>query len=611
MVEEITLELKHPELIALFALFSFFFLLELRVMLNSPIAFGDEGFHSYVIRYMSTHKEYPVYNPIGDKLYRGGFHGPPFFHLLGASFGLLGYHELILKVFMPFMGTFVLGFTVFLFGKKLFDTRTAFIASIIAVTVPSMVTYSVLVYRDVVFTFIFTMFSLTLLLAVKTKERKYYLIAGILCSITLLTKTPGYVAPVLVGLVFLYTLAVEKKFFKLVKEFLPIGIIFILMTSTFFLRNLYYYKTPACNLPIFDKSHCNYDLGYKSRFKHEGRTHEVGTEVSMFKMGIINYLNFAYGEVWFVPLLFILGVFLFLLRKSKLDVLTLLIFVSFFPVFYITFPGRAEDTARFILPLVPIISLISANYLSKLYETIEKVKESSQWFVLVGLLFIDALVVSNLLPFNKLLKSIIVSGIIASTVYLMQLKKYRVAIMVSIGFVVLSVSMLNLSTKLYAARHFDASAGRYVGYKQFSPALIEACYWIKKNTEKNITLGAVIWGGATAYNCERNCGGGGPDVTYSNNLTLVLSLLKAQGVTHVFVQKFSISWTNEKLSELYPISWIEWMENNPDHFVKVYENGPSLEQCRQMGGCDGTILYEVNYTGVELIPVEDLLAGKF
>ncbi len=37
------------------------------------------------------------------------------------------------------------------------------------------------------------------------------------------------------------------------------------------------------------------------------------------------------------------------------------------------------------------------------------------------------------------------------------------------------------------------------------------------------------------------------------------------------------------------------LEDNPKNFEKIYENGPSLEQCRQAGGCDGTILYKIKF----------------
>jgi hypothetical protein len=134
----------------------------------------------------------------------------------------------------------------------------------------------------------------------------------------------------------------------------------------------------------------------------------------------------------------------------------------------------------------------------------------------------------------------------------------------------------------------------------FSPLFFEACDWVKKDLPEDIRIGA-IWGSATTYNCQRNMGGGPPYEIYNSNLTLALSILKTYNTTHLFIQKFSISWNDEDIGDRYRISYVNFLENNPTRFKKIYENGPSLEQCRQMGGCDGSLIYEVNFTGVEPI----------
>ena len=131
--------------------------------------------------------------------------------------------------------------------------------------------------------------------------------------------------------------------------------------------------------------------------------------------------------------------------------------------------------------------------------------------------------------------------------------------------------------------------------KQFSPSFFEACDWIKGNVEKDARLGCVVWAGATIYNCQRHVGGGSPDITYSNDIDIVMDSLEMQNVTHIFIQKFSISYTNEKLSEKYPISFIDFLEDNPTYFDKIFENGPSIDECKQAGGCDGSFIYKVNY----------------
>ncbi len=44
--KEITIEIKHIEIIALLAILAVFFVFELQLTLSRPIVFGDEGHHA-------------------------------------------------------------------------------------------------------------------------------------------------------------------------------------------------------------------------------------------------------------------------------------------------------------------------------------------------------------------------------------------------------------------------------------------------------------------------------------------------------------------------------------------------------------------------------------
>ncbi len=77
------------------------------------------------------------------------------------------------------------------------------------------------------------------------------------------------------------------------------------------------------------------------------------------------------------------------------------------------------------------------------------------------------------------------------------------------------------------------------------------------------------------------------DVNYTKEIAEKL------GVTHIFVQKFSLS--NQALAERYKVESVQFFEDNPETFKKLFENGPPLQQCLQQGGCDGNIIYEIVY----------------
>jgi hypothetical protein len=88
-----------------------------------------------------------------------------------------------------------------------------------------------------------------------------------------------------------------------------------------------------------------------------------------------------------------------------------------------------------------------------------------------------------------------------------------------------------------------------------------------------------------------------PDIALSRDVNYTVEVAKQNEVTHIFVQKFSIDPNNQHLSEKYDLDFVQFLENNPTHFKKIYENGPPLEQCLQYWqrgySCDGNIIYEI------------------
>jgi hypothetical protein len=538
--KEITIEIKRPEIIVLLGILTVVLVFELQVTFNSPIVFGDEGFHTRMAQFISQNREYPVWQPYeGTKLIKYSFSRPPLWNFLeGSFFFIFGFNEILVKSLTPFIAILV-GLGVFLLGKKIYGKEVGFIAALITITIPSFVTYSVLFYTDTLFVFYFTLFVLAFFLAIKTEEKKYWILSGIFGALSFLTKTPGFAVFPLIALGFLYQVYKKEKIVSLFKNYLILGLFLIFIISPFFVRNYVYYRTPSCALPILDTSGCMVTFDYKSTKEIPGQLEQVGTAMGIFQMGLTNYLNFSYGIFWFVPLVFICGLITIFYKKERTNILILLGILSFIPIFYLSFKGRAEDMARMMLGLSGIIGLTCGIYLKEVYEII---------------------------------------------------KKYYKQLALVVFIFVIFLSFLNFNEKLNMMKQV----------KQFSPTFLQACDFVKRNVSEDALL-MTIWGHQSSYNCQRNIAGfdfpDTGDIVLSENLTLALSRLKAHGITHIFIQKFSISST--PIGEKYPISFIQFLENNPDTFVKIYENGLPLQQCLQAGGCDGNILYEINYTKIQ------------
>jgi len=552
--KELEIEIKNPEILILSLILIILFFLQLKVTLNRPFAFGDEGYHGMLQRYMGLAKDYPKWRPYySNPLGENGVFDNPLWHLLGGSLFMIFGTDIAIKILIPFIGVICVGFATYFLTKQIFENKTiAFTAAIISVTIPSVVTYSVLNYKDAMMTFYFTFFSLTFILAMKTKNQKYWIILGILGGLIILGKTSGFaMVPSLIAMFFIYRLYEEKRLLKVIKEFSSLIIIIALITSTYFLRNFVFYKTPVCSsfFGLFNTEGCNLTkIKYESKYRFEGRTVEVGTEATPIKIGFTNYLDFAYGNLWLLPLFFTLGMFYLIYNKSKIDIMLIIVILSFIPIYYIAFRARAEDTARWLMPLVPIMAIIASSYMSNIYDFMKK-----------------------------------------------HLKTLALVFFIFVIF--------------FSYKNFNQKLQIMDQVKQFSPAFLQACEWIKTNTPKDARLGGIVYMPAAGYNCDRNIAGGGPDVVLSQNKTLALSVLHMQNVSYLFIQKSIIDWSDAKLTERHPISFVKFLESEPKVFVKVYETGPNLDQCKQQGGCDGIIIYQINYTDVKLIPVEKLISN--
>ena len=550
--DEIEFEVKNPELVVLSFFLIALFILQLRVTLNNPIAFGDEGYHGMLQRYIGLNLDYPQWHPYySSPTGELAVADNPLWHLLGASLFMIFRSDIVIKVLPPFIGVICIGYSTYFLGRRLFNSKTAgFIAAILAVTTPSVVTYSVLNYKDAMMTFYFTLFVLTFITYLKDGDKKFGLLTGVFGGLLILGKTSGYaMVPSIFFLFFLLEIIYEKKLFDGVKKFVLPSVLVMLITFGFFIRNLALYNTPICSafIPFFSIEKCNLKkINYQPKYQMEGRTVQVGTELTPVKMGLDNYLDFAYGFLWLLPLFFCLGIFYLLQHKDKEKILLLMAFISFIPIYYIAFKARAEDTARWLMPLVPLMAVTASFYMKFIYELLEKNLKTISIIFFIVLIF-------------------------------------------------------------FAFKNFNQKLAVMNQVKKFSPAFLQACEWVKANTPKDARLGAIVYMPAAGYNCDRNIAAGGPDVVLSQNKTLMLSVLHMQNASHLFIQKSLIAWDDAKLSERHPISFVRYLENNPQDFVKVYESGPPLDQCMQQGGCDGIIIYELNYTGKELIPVEKLV----
>jgi len=531
--KEITIEVKKPEVIILLIFLGFVLFIQLKVSFENPIVFGDEAFYARFAELIAENKDYPKWWPVHyTNMDKTGNSGNNLWILTIAGFLLFGLGETAIRFLPPFI-TFLIGLATFILAKRMYNEKVGFIASVITVTIPAMVTYSVLVYTDVLATLFVLMSFLTFFLAEKEDKKVFWIASGIFGALAFLTKKTGFTAYIFLGLFLFYKIFKEKNLLKVFKRYSLLIAVLILLPATHFLRNFYYYKTPVCDIPyisnFFDTSGCSIH-DFPNKYDFEESIVREGTAKSMYEIGLMSYLNFAYGEIWFVPFSLCCGFFvLFSFRKKTSDTLILLVLLVSLIVFYMYGHGRAEDINRYTLTWAPYIALLSGMWFASVYEFIKKYQKYLALIVIIFVLFMSYQ--------NLIIKSEVMASV-----------------------------------------------------KQFSPAFFEACDWVKENLPENVTL-TLIWGHRAVYNCKRNAIGHSADIYLSRDTNYTKEVARQTGITHIFVQKFSIGQT--PLGERYGIESVRFFEEHPETFKKVFENGPPLEQCLQQGGCDGNIIYEI------------------
>ena len=530
--KEIEVELKNPYLLVLIGFLLVVFYFEINVTLNGPIAFGDEGYHTYIAKEMGTLVEYPIFNPAGTLIHKEGFSRPPLFNLFEGSFYFLfGFSEIIVKFLLPVL-SFFLGLAAFVLFRKLYSAPVSFISAIVLVTAPAIATYSVLFYVDILFVYWFLFAVSFFLLAIKEEKKKYFLFSGIFTALAILTKTPGYILIAFYGLYFLYELWQKKNIVFVLKKYIPLGIIVTLMLVPFYLRNYAYYKTPICGLLFFPTEKCNIDIQYINHEDFVQNTQSASSNASVYKLGLTNYFQFAYGFLWFIPLFAAVGIIYALGKREKVEIAVLLLLLVGSPLFLLTYQGRAEDASRYTLFAIPFFALFIGIYFEKIMEVLKG------YYKYFGTIFL---------------------------------------------LLILIISYYNFSSKVLAMPQV----------KEFSPLFFDACNWVKQNLPQNTIL-LSLYTHPTIYNCQRQAIWelqDLPDIILSNNATLVTQRLKVNGIDYIFVQKFALSGQSYRSS--YPLSFIAFLEQNSQTFKKVFENGPSYNSCVQSQGCDGTAIYQV------------------
>lgn len=497
--------------ILLLVVLAAFFILYSSVSLLYPTAFGDEGFYAANTRWIAENMKLPVYEPMrGTEIYHEKIVIPPLYEVTQAGMWLLG-GETGMKLLIPVF-SIIAAAMLYLFLKRTGRPKAGLIAAIIFLAIPSLVTYSVLNYTDTFLTLMFICAAYFGYVALEENDKKNTVIAGIFSGLGFLAKGSGFL--VLVMIIFYFLLSRKYKSLKNFKTLLIIIAISGIIIVPWFARSLILYNA-VCYHPLLMNG-CDpvtdVTIPKVEGLEFAGRLDTTGTEASVWDIGLLNYFNFALG--WVVLMLVVFGITgMFVKKKTNLMLISLIL--VFIPVFFMSntnifgAAARAEDTARYTLPMVLALAAIAGIFLEDIFDAVKK--------------------------YNKVLAIGIIALLLVSPLIVMQQK---------------------LETMK--------------GVKSFSEGFFNGCDWIKKNTPTDSIIFSV-YAHHTAYFCDRMSVRYLPDseeIQISNNDT-AYEHLKLHGIDYVYIQAFTIS--DKPYSEVTTLDFLNYL-NSSDKFEKILDN---------------------------------------
>lgn len=506
--------------------------INLNVAVSTPIVFGDEGFYASRGEWILHHLEIPKYYHIQghSEAYRDLFirQLEPFF-LVGSFFALGG--EFLVKAMNPILSLLTC-LVVFLLVKRMYSLKAGVLSVLFLSMIPSFITYTIFLYAEA-FAVLLVTSSILLFYRGLKEDRKILLIfGGILSGFAAIEEAGSIIMP----LVFLFIFVLYRK--NWLKNFLLVLCAFFIIAFPLYgYRNFLVFGNPG--IPVlghfFDfpsgreilKNIPQTSVGELKSPQQVG----IGTGATILKMGILNYIQFAYALGPFIFALIGLS-YLFFWRKKK-DLMILIWFFTFLVLSYFAISGgRAEDAARAMIYITVPTGIMGGLSSDRIYDFLKGYGENTG--KVIAVLFI---------------------------------------------FVLLCFGLFSIQTKAESLRPI----------KQFSPAFFKGCDWIRRNTPEDSLL-VNLWGHRAEYACKRDSiyatSPGGKAMLLDGNDTSY-EIMKAHGASYVYIQKFSIQPGNQMVS--YPWVFVKYVMNS-DHFKKVYEY-PS--NCMSSNIQDCVVVYKV------------------
>jgi len=275
----------------------------------------------------------------------------PYFMQMLFTLAMLFNNPPLAKLFHLSMALFSC-LAIYSFGRRYINKEVAFLAAAIFFLTPGVFTQATYAYVDIGWCFYTFIGFYVLMLTNINNEKRWLILAGVMCGIAADTKYIGLITPVAIGLVFIIKGLLHGENYKdLTRNFALFSVAVLIIIFPYYIRPYLY--TGNMFHPLYVK------------YISEGGWHRP--EGFGMERNLINFLVspwfltyypgriFGGGESQLSPIYLAFLPALFFLREKCKPVLIISIFAGIFYFFwFFKFPA-----VRYILPIIPFLALLS------------------------------------------------------------------------------------------------------------------------------------------------------------------------------------------------------------------------------------------------------------
>jgi len=308
------------------------------------------------------------------------------------NFSLGQVNTLLSRTIFPVFGIATLAST-YVFTKKLYGTTAAIFSVYVLLTTPIFFTHLAIGYIDIVLTFYFTLALYFLQKAYEKGDNVYAILSGFLAGLAAWTKYQGLlIAPIILVFWLLISISNKSNSKNSTSLFLKVLIIFILTALPWYLRNWILLGNPVYPFmfTIFGgrgldswllSQNYEYWIGRWAILLKTDRSFDSLINLPTTLLIKDNSLN-SLGQDGVGFLLTCFGIpalFISLFKHRKSDFLLLTWVLVYFSLWFISL----YYFIRYLLPIVPALSIFAGRLLSKISFEIKNSKKLQRTFLLL------------------------------------------------------------------------------------------------------------------------------------------------------------------------------------------------------------------------------------